>query len=619
MTVAPVTPPSTPPPSPAVKHIAGIVQTMRTSDADGEVDQRPLELRLIRRLFGFTKPYAVKRNWLFFFVILRAIQIPATAGVLAALISGPIAHQDQHGIMIGLVVYIALAMFTNITFHFRQRLALEMGEAVVHDLRNAIFEHLQRMPMSFFHRTRLGRILSRVTSDADAVRSGVQDVLFVSIVQCGQMIGAAGLMIWYDWRLFLAMMMMVPILWHVNRYFRAKLSDANRRVQESFSRVTATLAESVNGIRVTQGFVRQDINGGLFRDLMRDHARYNMGVSQVSAVFLPLLEFNSQLFIAVLLVLGGYRAFGGDIPPSTLLSFYLLSNYFFNPIPTLGNLYNQALTSMAGAERVFHLLDSKPEWSDAPDARDVPSIDGRVEFKEVTFGYDPAKPVLHGITFVAAPGQSIALVGHTGSGKSSVINLVAKFYLPTSGELLIDGREIRTITSSSLRRQMGIVLQTNFLFRGSVFDNIRVGRPTATDAEIIEAARGLDCLDLLEALPNGLATVVGEKGSGISLGQRQIICFTRAMLSDPRIIILDEATSSIDAMTELRLQHALAKLLLGRTSFVVAHRLSTIRNADQVLVLDHGRIIERGRHIELLPQGGVYAQLYRQFVRAGSD
>ncbi|MBA3708851.1 MAG: ABC transporter ATP-binding protein [Planctomycetes bacterium] len=601
------------------RPIAGIIQTMRASDPDGEVEQRPLELRLIRRLFAFTKPYAAKRNWLFFVVILRAIQVPAMAGALAALISGPIAHKDGHGLAIGLAVYAGIALFTIFTMHFRQRLALEMGEAVVHDLRNAIFEHLQRLPMSYFHRTRLGRIISRVTSDADAVRQGVQDVLFISIVQCGQMIGAAALMIWYDWKLFLAMMVMVPILWHVNRYFRARLSKANRDVQESFSRVTATLAESVNGIRVTQGFVRQDINGGLFRDLMRDHARYNMGVSQISAVFLPLLEFNSQLFTAVLLVLGGYRAFGGDLDPATLLTFYLLSGYFFNPIPTLGNLYNQALTSMAGAERVFHLLDTVPEWQDAPDAKPLPPIAGRVEFKDVTFAYDPGKPVLHGISFTAEPGQTIALVGHTGSGKSSIINLVSKFYLPSAGELLIDGHEIRSVTSGSLRRQMGIVLQNNFLFRGSVSDNIRVGRPAATDAEIVDAARALDCLDLLEALPSGLSTVVGEKGSGISLGQRQVICFTRAMLADPRIIILDEATSSIDALTELRLQIALAKLLRGRTSFVVAHRLSTIRHADQVLVLDHGRIIERGRHVELLPRGGVYANLYRQFVRAGSE
>jgi ATP-binding cassette subfamily B protein len=306
------------------------------------------------------------------------------------------------------------------------------------------------------------------------------------------------------------------------------------------------------------------------------------------------------------------------MPVDALIEFFFLSNFFFSPIAVIGNQYNQALVAMAGAERVFRLIDVPPDWEDDPAATPLPAQPDQgvsVEFRDLSFGYDPARPVLHDVTFTAEPGQMVALVGHTGSGKSSIVNLVAKFYLPTQGGLFIDGRDIRTLTSHSLHRQMGMVQQQNFLFSGTVLDNIRLSRPEATEDEIRDVARRLDCLDLFEALPQGLHTEVGERGGGLSVGQRQLICFARALLVDPRLVVLDEATSSIDALTEARLQKALLELLRGRTSFVVAHRLSTIRHADLVLVLDQGRIIERGRHAELLARRGHYAALYRQFVQ----
>ncbi len=595
----------------------GLVRRPLEDDEDAE-QFKPLEWGLIRRMFTYARPVKRELNILLVLTVIRSAQLPALIWASAAIISGPIAHHDIGGLPWAVLGYGLLALTTDVLFHWRQRYALEIGETVVNGLRAEIFAKTQRQPMSFFHRVKLGRIISRVTSDVESLRVGIQDVMFVSAIQFGQMVFTAIVMVRCDWVLFLVVAGLAPVLWGANRHFRVRLSHLTRAAQESFSRVTATLAESVNGIRVTQGFVRQETNAGLFRGLLADHSRYNMALARTSAKLTPLLELNSQFFVAILLLFGGWRVFDGAMSLDALITFFFLSNFFFSPIAVIGNQYNQALVAMAGAERVFRLIDTQPAWEDAPDAVALPKLVGqgaRVEFRKISFGYDPARLVLHEVDFLAEPGQTVALVGHTGSGKTSIINLAAKFYLPTSGELFIDGREVRTITSDSLHRQLGMVPQQNFLFSGTVLANIRLARPEATEAEVRAAAQQLDCLDLLEALPQGLHTEVGERGAGLSVGQRQLVCFTRALLADPRLVILDEATSSIDALTEARLQKALVTLLRGRTSFVVAHRLSTIRHADLVLVLDQGRVIERGTHAALLAGGGHYAALYRQFVQ----
>ena len=595
-------------------------------EVNDEVPQRPLDFGLIRRLLEYTRPYARKRNWLILLVVMRAIQLPVLSWLIGRVVKtievavkAPVAERDLASTFHWAVAFLALALTTQLSFHFRQRLALELGESVMQDLRRDIFQHLLRMPMSFFNRTKLGRMLSRITSDADAVRVGVQDVLFVSLVQGGQMFFAGLAILYYDWVMFLVLLAMVPALWMLNRHFRRKLSNANRAVQESFSRITSTLAESVNGIRVTQGFARQELNASFFRELVTDHSKYNLGVARASGVFLPLLELHGQLFTAVLLGLAGWQVITHRLPLGDMIMLGFLANLFLSPIPILGNLYNASLTAMAGAERVFKLLDEPPDWQDAAEAKPVTQLAGRVEFRQVTFSYIPDRLVLQEVSFNAEPGMTVALVGHTGSGKTTIANLIAKFYLTTAGQVLIDGHEINAITGDSLHRQMGIVNQNNFLFTGTVMENIRVGRPAAKDEEIIAVARQLDFLDMIGALPNGFNTQVGERGANLSLGQRQLVCFARAMLADPRILILDEATSSVDSLTEARLQRALALLLKGRTSFVVAHRLSTIRQADLVLVLDHGRIIERGTHAELLAAGGHYAALHKHFVQTAVD
>lgn len=592
----------------------------RVSHKEREVRQRPLDLRLMKRLFTYTRPHARLRNILTGLVLLRAVQLPVLAWAIGAIINGPITRGSIRDTVLAAAGFALLALLTQYSFHFRLKFGLLLGERVIQDLRREIFSHLMRMPMSYFNRTKLGRIISRLTSDVEAVRVGVQDIFFVSCVQGGQMLIAAAMMAWIEWRLFLVVAAMTPVIWGLNRIFLRRWSASTRANQESFSRITATLAESVSGIRVTQGFVRQSVNSDLFSDLVADHSNSNLDMARISGTFLPLLELSSQFFTAALILLGGYYVLHPGTHPmsaGTLIQFFFLTGSFFGPITMLGNLYNQAMTSMAGAERVFEVLDSQPDWSDSPEARDIPELQGRVECRALTFGYTPEHPVLHDIDLVVEPGQTVALVGHTGSGKTSLINLIAKFYLPTSGSLLIDGLDIHAIRSRSLHQQMALIQQSNFVFSGTVMENIRIGRPDASDGDVVEAARRLDCLDLLEVLPQGLQTRIGEHGAGLSLGQRQLVCFVRAMLANPRILILDEATSSVDTMTEVRIQKALATLLKGRTCFIIAHRLSTVRQCDQVIVLDHGRIVERGTHAILLARHGIYANLYRQFARLG--
>jgi ATP-binding cassette subfamily B protein len=510
----------------------GLIRRVRDDEDDEEI-QKPLEWSLIRRLFTYATPVKRKLTALTVMTLIRSAQLPAFAWLTSLIINGPISRGDLSALAYGVGGYALLALWTDGMFHFRQRYALEIGETVVNGLRAELFTKTQRQPMSFFHRVKLGRIIGRFTSDVESLRVGIQDVLFVTAVQGGQMLFSAVVMAWSDWVLFLVVLGLAPVLWVINRHFRVKLSHYSRAASDSFSRVTATLAESVNGIRVTQGFVRQETNAGLFRHLLADHSRYSIALARTSAILTPLLELNSQFFVAILLMFGGWRVYHGYMDIGALITFLLLANQFFAPIAIIGNQYNQALVAMAGAERVFKLVDAKPDWEDSAGARALPdprvgAVSGlefgvwsseprgiahanpptpnskpqapnspsgaavpsgmQVEFRNVSFGYDPARLVLHDVSFTARPGQTIALVGHTGSGKSSIINLAAKFYLPTAGELLIDGHEIRGLTSHSLHRQMGMVQQQNFLFSGTVLENIRVAQPAATEEDVRAAA-----------------------------------------------------------------------------------------------------------------------------------
>src|SRR5580698_8366679 len=383
-----------------------------------EADRAPLQGKLIRRIFRYTNPYAARRNWLFILTFLRGLQLPALAYLIAATINGPITNRNLNEIYLYAAGYFALALVMILTLFFRQRLALQLGEAVVHDMRSELFRKLMTMPMSFFNQTKFGRIISRMTSDIDSVRAGVQDVAFVLVVQVLQMIVSAALMAWYDWKLFSLMLMLVPIIWVVNENYRHEMSRRLRRVQESWSRVASTLAESVSGIRVTQAFVRHEINAGFFRKLIDVHGENNVGVAQASAVFVPLLQLKSQLFLGAMVLIGAFGVLKWHgwmhMEVGDLVMFFFLANLFFDPVQTIGNQLNQAFMAMAGAERFFRMMDLQPDWRDAPEAKPLPPINGRVEFQSVNFEYKPGRPVLNEISFVAEPGQSIALVGHTG-------------------------------------------------------------------------------------------------------------------------------------------------------------------------------------------------------------
>ena len=479
---------------------------------DREADHAPLSVQLIRRMFTYTRRYAARRNWLFVLTFARGLQLPALAWMIGQTINGPIAGRDLPGIYLHAGIYLALVLFMVVTLHFRQLFALELGEAVAHDMRLELFRKLTTLPMSFFNKTKFGRIISRMTSDIDSVRVAVQDVAFVVTIQAVQMTVAAALMAWYNWKLFSLMLLLVPGIWLVNQNYRREVSHQLRKLQETWSRLTSTLAESVSGIRVTQAFVRQEINAGFFRKLVNLHGENNVGVAQASAVFIPLLQMKSQLFLGAVALLSGYGALRWQgwlhMEVGDLVMFFFLANFFFDPVQVIGNQYNQALSAMAGAERFFRLIDLEPEWQDAPTAKALPPIQGRVEFRDVHFEYERGRPVLADISFIAEPGQTVALVGHTGSGKTTLVALLQKLYLPTRGRVLVDGHDLQEVTSESLHAQMGSVQQNNFLFAGSVSDNIRFARPGASGRGGARHAAGAG----LPGLDRGAAGRVGNAG-----------------------------------------------------------------------------------------------------------
>ncbi|HVN61534.1 MAG TPA: ABC transporter ATP-binding protein [Gaiellaceae bacterium] len=484
------------------------------------------------------------------------------------------------------------------------------GERILADLRLKLFRHLQRLSLGYYERNRAGVIISRLTNDVEALDQLVTDGVSSLVQNTLLLLGTAVILFVLDWRLALATVVVLPLMAVATSVFRVRSTRAYRSVRERLGLVTATLAEDIAGMRVIQSFAGEANAQRRFRAVNRRYREANHQTVVLNGLYFPFVDLLSSVATAIVLGFGGILYFDGNITLGTVFAFTLYLANFFDPVQQLSQLYNTFLAAVAALDKIMDVLDEEPQVSDRPGARDLPEVEGGVRFEGVRFGYGEGVEVLHGIDLDVPAGTTVALVGHTGAGKSTIAKLLARFYDPREGRITVDGIDLRDVTQASLRRQLGVVPQEGFLFAGTVRDNIAFGLPEATPQQIAAAAQAVGAHDFIMRLEHGYETEVQERGSRLSLGQRQLVAFARALLVDPRILVLDEATSSVDIGTERRIEAALRLLLADRTAFIIAHRLSTIREADLIVVLEHGVVVEQGTHAELLARRGRYTELY---------
>ena len=584
-----------------------------------EAQEKTYDSRLVKRLMVYVAVY--KREFLISLLLIVATSVLSvgTPWIIQRAIDQGIRAGNVGTLRFWTFLFLAAIALEWITSRARLTVMAYAGTRIVTDIRSQLFRHLHTLSMGFFNDYSVGRLMSRLISDV----SVLQDFVTWSITGLARsafiLIGIIVAMSLLNWQLALVTFAVMPAMIALTNYFRRYVRQAYRAARQRLSLINGFLNESITGIRVTKSFSREQANSRHFDDLNRSYFDANVRTTQLAAFFFPGVDFIGSLATALVVGVGGWLILGDQLTAGVLAAFVIWVERFFDPIRELSRRYYTFQAAMAASERLFALLDTEPDLKDAPQAFTLPPIAGRVDLENVHFNYKEDEPVLRGVTITAAPGERVALVGETGAGKSTVIRLISRFFDVTGGAVLIDGHDVRDVTQASLRAQLGIVLQDSFLFDGTIRDNIRYGRLDATDAEVEAATVAVGADEFIRKLPDGYNTQVGENGVNLSVGERQIVSFARALLADPRILILDEATSSIDTSTERQIQVGLEQLLKGRTSFVIAHRLNTIVNSDKIVVLDQGQVLEEGSHEELLARQGRYHQLYTMQWAVESD
>jgi ABC-type multidrug transport system fused ATPase/permease subunit len=566
--------------------------------------------RRLATLARLTAPYKTRTTFSIFSLLLATATALAPPFLAKYAIDDGIDKQNLTALWVIVIAFLLAGLANWAMSYVQTYLTGWVGERILADLRMKLFGHLQRLSLGFFERNRAGVIISRLTNDVEALDQLVTDGVTTLVQSSLTLLGTAILLFVLDWRIALATLAVIPIMSVGTVLFRIYSARAYAAVRERLGLVTATLAEDIAGMRIVQAFTREDRNVANFREVADHYREANMRTVVLNALYFPFVDLVSSVALAVVLGYGGYLYFGGAVTLGTLFAFMLYVQNFFDPVQQLSQLYSTFLSATAALDKIMDVLDEEPEVLDKPGARELPPVEGHVRFEHVRFGYGRGPDVLPDLDLDVPPGTTAALVGHTGAGKSTIAKLLARFYDPREGRITIDGIDLRDVTQASLRRQLGIVPQEGFLFAGTVAENIAFGRPDAAGEEVVRAAQAVGAHDFILRLENGYETEVQERGTRLSLGQRQLVALARALLADPRILILDEATSSVDIGTERKIEQALRLLLSGRTAFIIAHRLSTIRDADLIVVLEHGRIVEQGSHDELMEKRGLYTSLY---------